>query len=75
VLGIEPGTNYPNARTFEQQHGRVVTLKPGQKWSGAVTASWLADAAAIAGEIKAISAIQGDKQPNLSPQPRADWSK
>ena len=34
VLGIEPGTNYPNPRTFEQQHGRVVTLKPGEKWRG-----------------------------------------
>src|SRR3954468_15209450 len=27
VLGIEPGTNYPNPRTFEQQRGRVVSLK------------------------------------------------
>ena len=52
VLGIEPGTNYPNPRTFEQQHGRVVTLKPGEKWSAAVTASWLADAGAIADEMK-----------------------
>jgi hypothetical protein len=75
VLGIEPGTNYPNPRTFEQQHGRVVTLEPGQKWSGAVTVSWLADATAIADEIKAIAAIQGDRQPKLSSQPRADWSK
>ena len=30
VLGIEPGTNYPNPRTFEKQHGRVVSLKPGE---------------------------------------------
>jgi hypothetical protein len=75
VVGIEPGTNYPNPRTFEQQHGRVVTLKPRQKWSGAVTASWLADAGAIAGEIKAIAAIQGERQPELSSQPRLDWSK
>jgi hypothetical protein len=75
VLGIEPGTNYPNPRTFEQQHGRVVTLKPGQKWSGAVTASWLTDAGVIAAEESAIAAIQGERQPEMSSQPRADWSK
>ena len=44
VLGIEPGTNYPNPRTFEKQHGRVVKLKPGEKWSSAVTATWLTEA-------------------------------
>jgi hypothetical protein len=75
VLGIEPGTNYPNPRTFEQQHGRVVTLKPGQIWSGEVTASWLSDSGAIAEEIKAIAAIQEGRQPKVSSQPRADWSK
>ncbi len=75
VLGIEPGTNYPNPRTFEQQYGRVVTLKPGQNWIGAVTASWLADAGAIAAEEKTIATIQGGRQPEFSSQPRADWSK
>jgi hypothetical protein len=50
-------------------------LKPGQKWSGAVTASWLADAGAIAAAEKAIAAIQGKRLPELSSQPRADWSK
>jgi hypothetical protein len=75
VLGIEPGTNYPNPRTFEQQHGRVVTLKSGQKWTGAVTAAWFTDAKAVASELEEIAAIQGDKQPELSSQPRADWAK
>jgi hypothetical protein len=75
VLGIEPGTNYPNPRTFEQQHGRVVILKPGQKWCGAVTASWLADVGAIAEEIKMIAAIQKGHQAEVSSQPRTDWSK
>lgn len=28
VTGIEPGTNYPNPRSFEEQQGRVVTLAP-----------------------------------------------
>jgi hypothetical protein len=75
VLGIEPGTNYPNPAAFEKEHGRVVKLQPGQKWSGAVTAFWLANAGAIAAEEKAIAAIQGRRSPEVSSQPRADWSK
>jgi hypothetical protein len=75
VLGIEPGTNYPNPRSFEQQHGRVVTLKPGEKWSAMVTASWHSETASIAAEEKAIAAIQADKQPKVSAQPLPEWSK
>ncbi len=75
VLGIEPATNYPNPRTFEQQHGRVVKLKPGETWRGSVAATWYADARTIAAEVKAIAAIQGGRQPVMSSQPRADWSK
>lgn len=75
VLGIEPGTNYPNPRTFEQQYGRVVKLKPGDRWRGSVAATWYADARMIAEEVKAIAAIQGSRPPEMSPQPRADWSK
>ncbi len=75
VLGIEPGTNYPNPRTFEQQHGRVLTLKPGEKWRASVAATWYADAGEIADELEAIAAIQGSRRPEMSSQPRADWSK
>ena len=31
VTGLEPATNYPNPRSFEQQQGRVVALQPGGK--------------------------------------------
>ncbi len=29
VTGLEPGTGFPNPRSFEEQHGRVVTLDKG----------------------------------------------
>jgi hypothetical protein len=74
VVGIEPGTNFPNPRTLEQEHGRVVTLKPGDKWSAAVTASWHSEAGSVAAEEKAIAAIQGNKQPEMSAQPLPGWS-
>lgn len=33
VTGLEPGTNFPNTRTHEAEHGRVVKLGPGELWS------------------------------------------
>jgi hypothetical protein len=75
VLGIEPGTNYPNPRTFEQQHGRVVTLKPGEKWCASVAATWHADSEPIDEEVKSIAKIQGSLQPEMFSEPRAVWSK
>jgi galactose mutarotase-like enzyme len=33
VTGLEPGTNYPNLKTFEREQGRVITLAPGASYS------------------------------------------
>jgi hypothetical protein len=30
VTGLEPGTGFPNPRSFEEQQGRVVELGPGE---------------------------------------------
>lgn len=32
VTGLEPGTNFPNHKSFERKEGRVVTLPPGGKY-------------------------------------------
>src|SRR5207253_5574348 len=65
VLGIEPGTNYPNPRTFEKEHGRVVRLKPGETWKAAVTATWHSDAGSIGKAEEAIRAIQNKRTANV----------
>jgi hypothetical protein len=74
VVGIEPGTNYPNPRTFEKMHGRVVVLQPGETWRAAVTATWHSEAASIAKEEEAIRAIQSKRTANLVTNPVKDWS-
>jgi hypothetical protein len=74
VVGLEPATNYPNPRTFELEHGRVVMLKPGQKWSAAVTATWHTDQESIAQVESVIRTIQASAQPTLLPKPHAKWS-
>lgn len=74
VVGLEPATNYPNPRPFEKQHGRVVELKPGQKWQASVTATWHAEPSSITAEQDAIRAIQNRTEPQTFAQPRPEWS-
>jgi galactose mutarotase-like enzyme len=74
VLGIEPGTNYPNPRTFEKQHGRLVALKPGKKWHAQLTATWHGGFQSIADEEAAIRAIQGMRSSELIANPPTEWS-
>jgi hypothetical protein len=74
VVGIEPGTNYPNPRTFEKKHGRVVVLQPDETWRAAVTATWHSEAASIAKEEEAIRTIQSKRTANVVTNPDKDWS-
>jgi hypothetical protein len=74
VLGIEPGTNFPNARTFEQKHGRVVTLKPAGTWRAEVAATWHNDSHSINRIESEIQSLQQIQSPQISPKPRSDWS-
>jgi hypothetical protein len=74
VLGIEPGTNFPNPRSFEKQHGRVVSLLPGEKWQASITSTWHNEPRSIAAEVDAIKAIQNNCDLTLSKIPRQDWS-
>jgi hypothetical protein len=74
VLGIEPGTNFPNPLTFEKKHRRVVTLKPGESWQAKVTAAWHLDGASISEQQNAIHSIQGKIKATLFAMPRKEWS-
>jgi hypothetical protein len=74
VTGIEPGTNFPNPRPFEEQHGRVVRLEPGAEWEADVALDWLVGREAIAAAETRIAEIQGSTAPEVHDQPLADWS-
>ncbi len=74
VVGLEPGTNFPNPRTFEQKHNRVVALGPGETWHGGVTATWHIDDKTIAEEEAAIRSIQADRLTEKLKNPRSEWS-
>jgi hypothetical protein len=69
VTGLEPGTNYPNPRSFEETQGRVVSLPP----HGSVTFDLAIDVlrgGAIAAERERL----GGDRPQIHQQPKLGWS-
>ncbi len=74
VTGLEPATNFPNRKPFEEEQGRVVNLAPGQQWQGGVTVDWLISAAEVKAAEDAIRALQGKRQGTVHTSPQPDWS-
>lgn len=75
VTGLEPGTNFPNPRTFEGQQGRVVKLKPGQTASFTVELDAHGDATAVAAAEQSIAKIAGNTKPQVFNTPQPGWTK
>lgn len=69
VTGIEPGTNYPNNRRFEREHGRVPILKPGGSHVMALEYGIHFGAAEVKPVVEEVARIQGDAKPVVDPQP------
>jgi hypothetical protein len=75
VTGLEPGVNYPNARPFEQSHGRVRTLPPGGSHLAETVLEALAGAAQVEAARKEIQALQeSGGAPVVHPQPVAPFA-
>lgn len=74
VTGLEPATNYPNPRSFETKHGRVIQLAPGATWSADLAIDWLTTADEVASAEAAVRVIQGDARPVVHETRRAEWS-
>lgn len=73
VTGLEPGTNFPNPRSFETKHDRVMKLAPGEKKTLEVRLELHGDADSVSAAEKSIAALQGGTSPTVHPQPLADW--
>lgn len=74
VTGLEPGTNYPNPKSFERQRGRVIRLAPGQRYGVDLTLEVHTTPGGVAGVEKEIGALQGRKPVWIHPGPVAGWS-
>jgi hypothetical protein len=74
TLGTEPGTNYPNPRTFEGQHGREVELLPGQPYVMELDLEALQGVEAVRAVAAEIEALQGTSPGVVEPAPDGNWS-
>jgi hypothetical protein len=74
VTGLEPGINFPNAKSFEKRMGRVVVLQPGQSRTFQIEIEPHADAAAVRAAAAAVAALQAGTAPQFLPAPDPAWS-
>jgi hypothetical protein len=58
VTGFEPGTNYPNFKSFERKLGRVPVLPPGGKWECRWSLEVSDTAAGVAGLLRDVATLQ-----------------
>ena len=74
VTGLEPATNYPNTRSFEEKQGRVVEIAPDETASFRVSLNPLTNAESVNAVSERITSIQGDVSPKIHATPRPGWS-
>jgi hypothetical protein len=72
VTGLEPGTNFPNFKTFERQQGRVRVLPPGGRCEFTWSIEVFDTSAGVAGALREIATLQAHAPAQIHPrrQPR-----
>lgn len=73
VTGLEPGTNFPNPRSYEGQQGRMVKLAPGGSQSFDLQLAWHLDSASVAQAEGRLAELSGTTQPKLYDRPQKGW--
>lgn len=72
VTGIEPATNFPNPRAFEECQGRVVSLEPGASCSFDLRLNIHSAAAEVAAAEQQITALESS-EPVVHQRPQQGW--
>ncbi|HPM79423.1 MAG TPA: aldose 1-epimerase family protein [Candidatus Anammoximicrobium sp.] len=73
VTGLEPGTNFPNPRTYEGRQGRVVKLDAGGSAVFQVGLEIHDGAEQVQKAEQAIAALQAGVTPQVCQRPQAPW--
>jgi len=73
VTGIEPGTNFPNPRSYEAKQGRVVKLAAHATTAFDYQLHVRGSQAEIAAAEKEITTLQQAAAPNIASQPQPGW--
>ena len=73
VCGLEPATNFPNPRSFEEKHNRIVVVPPGQSVEMKFSIGMLVGNSVVEDAIKEVDSISADSAQLLG-APLPDWS-
>ncbi|HZL89640.1 MAG TPA: aldose 1-epimerase family protein [Pirellulaceae bacterium] len=73
VTGLEPGTNYPNPRSYEGQQGRVIKLPPKGSTTLELTLEIHPDDSAVKSAEEAVKKIAAGREPKIFDQPQPLW--
>lgn len=74
VTGLEPGTNFPNFKTFERKNGRVRALPPGGSWDCRWSIEVADTAAGVVALQKEVAALQAQGKATVHRTPQARFS-
>lgn len=74
VTGLEPATDYPNAKSFERQRGRVVRLAGGATHRAELVLQVQDSAAGVAAVEREAGALQKQDKRTVHPRPVAEYS-
>ena len=72
ATGLEPATNFPNPRSFEESNGRVVELAAGQTHTMELSLGLLTSEATVQAAIDRVQELQASV-PEIHQQPTDDW--
>ena len=73
VTGLEPGTDYPNARVFERSKGRVIQLEPGATYETKLAFGLVSGADKVAQLTDQIASLAEGKDSTVSDSPHPDY--
>ena len=74
VTGLEPGTNFPNHKSFERQMGRVISLEPGQTYAMQLKFAVHTTKSEVAAVEQEIAQLQSRQATVVHQQPMPGWS-
>lgn len=72
--GLEPCINFPNPKSFEQSHGRVAKLAPGESRRFEIELEVHDNAAGVERSFQRIAQWQSGSSPKIFTAPRPEWS-
>lgn len=73
VTGLEPGTNFPNPRSYEGEQGRVVKIDGGKRAAFLLTLEVHPTAKDVADAEAAVNKVRAGREPQIWDKPQPGW--